>query len=72
MIFKLKREEVGLTQADMAKKCNVSRQFISAIETGKKPCPLEIKIAYLELNPSENDKIIIDYLKKENKNGRKN
>lgn len=72
MIFKLKREEVGLTQANMAKKCNVSRQFISAIETGKKSCPLEIKIAYLELNPSKNDKIIIDYLKKENKNGRKN
>ena len=72
MIFKLRREEVGLSQSCMAKRCGVSRQFINAIENGRNHCPLEIKIAYLELNPSENDKIIIDYLKKENKNGRKN
>lgn len=71
MIFKLKREEAGLSQSDMAKRCGVSRQFINAIENGRDACPLEIKIAYLQLNPSENDKIIIKYLVEENKNGRK-
>lgn len=65
MILKLKREEVGLTQTQMAKRCGVSKQFINRIENGKARCPLKIKIAYLELNPTEKDLIIIEYLKKE-------
>lgn len=71
MIFKLKREEAGLTQMDMAKRCGVTKQFINAIEKGKSSCPLEIKIAYLELNPTEKDNIIIEYLKKESNDARK-
>lgn len=65
MIFKLKRKEKGLTQKDMADICGVSKQFISAIEKGKAHCPLRIKIKYLELNPTEKDLIIIEYLKGE-------
>lgn len=65
MIFKLKRKEVGLTQEGMAKKCGVTKQFISMIEKGKAPCPLHIKLEYLKLNPTKNDKIIIEFLEKE-------
>lgn len=65
MIFKMKRNEVGISQSDMARRCGVSRQFICMIEAGKCPCPLSIKIEYLKLNPSPKDLIIIDYLQQE-------
>ena len=42
MIFKLRREEVGLSQSDMAKRCGVSRQFINAIENGRNAIGIEL------------------------------
>lgn len=59
-----RRKQVGMSQADFARKCGVSPQFISKIEKGY-PMPLRIKIEYLKLNPTDKDLIIIDYLEKE-------
>jgi len=49
------RQELGLTQEDLAEKAGVSRQSISSIERGRYiPClPLALKLAKLFKRPTD-------------------
>lgn len=57
------RKNVGLSQSDIAKQFGVSRQYIHRIEMGKYIMPIKYQIYYLSLRNSDEDKIIIEYLK---------
>ena len=62
------RKEAGLKQKHIAKKFNVSAQFVSKIERGEYPMPIKFQIYYLSLRNNDTDKIIIEYLQElENK-----
>lgn len=57
------RKNANLTQQDIANKFNVSRQYIHKIEMGEYVMPIKYQIYYLSLRNSDEDKIIIEYLK---------
>lgn len=60
----------NLSQSDVAKKFNISRQSINAYENGKAPMPKKLQIYYLGLRGTKEDKIIIKYLEEELENGK--
>lgn len=57
------RKNVGLTLQNVADEFNVSKQYIHSIEMGKYIMPIKYQIYYLSLRNSDEDKIIIEYLK---------
>ena len=57
------RKNAGKTLNDIATEFKVSRQYISAIENGKYIMPIKYQIYYLSLRNTDEDKIIIEYLK---------
>lgn len=60
------RKKAGLSQNDVAKQFGVSKQYIHIIEMGKYTMPIKYQIYYLSLRNSDEDKIIIEYLKELN------
>lgn len=57
------RKNAKLTLQDIANEFKVSRQYIHQIETGRYMMPIKYQIYYLSLRDSDEDKIIIEYLK---------
>lgn len=57
------RKNAGKTLNNVATEFNVSRQYISEIESGKYMMPIKYQIYYLSLRNTDEDKIIIEYLK---------
>ena len=57
------RKKAGLSQSDIAKQFNVRKQYISQLELGQYTMPIKYQIYYLSLRNSDEDKIIIEYLK---------
>lgn len=57
------RKNAGLTLQNVADEFNVSKQYIHSIEMGKYTMPIKYQIYYLSLRNSDEDKIIIEYLK---------
>lgn len=62
-MWKQIREDYGITMSKMGAKCNYSRQNIWNFEKGNRPMPINLQIEYLKLRNTEQDKIIIEYLK---------
>ena len=57
------RKNANLRQQDVADEFNVSKQYIHKIEMGEYMMPIKYQIYYLSLRNSDEDKIIINYLK---------
>lgn len=57
------RENAGLSQSEIARQFNVRRQYIFQLENGECKMPIKYQIYYLSLRNSDEDKIIIKYLK---------
>lgn len=57
------RRNAKITQEEMAKKLGVSRVSVNRYEKGKSSIPVKHQIEYLKLRNSDEDKIIINYLK---------
>lgn len=62
MWAKIRRAE-GLTQKEMGERLGLNRMTIYNYEKGNTKMPKEIQIEYLKLRNSDEDKIIINYLK---------
>lgn len=64
MWFQIRKScDKKITQKDIANKFNVSVQYIQKIECGDIYMPIKYQIYYLSLRNSEEDKIVIEYLK---------
>ena len=57
------RKNSGKTMQQIANEFKVTRQYINQIEKGKYMMPIKYQIYYLSLRNSDEDKIIIEYLK---------
>lgn len=53
------RKEIGLTQADLAKACNVTRQTINAIENNKYDPTLQLAFSLSKILNTKVDKLFI-------------
>lgn len=61
ILIRMRREELGINQASLAEKCNISRSAMSAIEKGRSSTPLDkiiIITKFLNMNFIENDIIL--------------
>lgn len=57
-IMKRKREERGLTQADLAQRIGTTQQNINSYETGYKVPPLRVVVAAADLFRCSTDEMI--------------
>lgn len=62
------RKASGLTQQEMGKRTNYSKNRICQYEKGYRTMPKKLQIEYLKLRNSEEDKIIIEFLEGELEN----
>lgn len=53
------RKDIGLTQAELAKACNVTRQTINAIENNKYDPTLQLAFSLSKIFNTEVDKLFI-------------
>ncbi|MDA3966319.1 MULTISPECIES: helix-turn-helix transcriptional regulator [Lactobacillales] len=53
------RKDIGLTQAELAKACNVTRQTINAIENNKYDPTLQLAFSLSKILNTEVDKLFI-------------
>lgn len=53
------RKDIGLTQAELAKACNVTRQTINAIENNKYDPTLQLAFSLAKILNTEVDKLFI-------------
>ena len=63
------RKEASLTQQEMGEKTGYTKDRISQYECGFRTMPKSLQIEYLKLRNNEKDKIIIEFLEGEIKNG---